>query len=401
VTTTAQSPLDALTPREREVLTLVAQGLSLPEIAEKLHRSLKTIETHRLSLGRKLKASNRVELTRIAIAAGLAPIEPSAEDTLAESAKNAAARRDLEGRARALQCFQQINDEVFSATGPTFLRRLVLSLTRVLGVRSATICLLDFNESEQALTTLALCNDGAMLDPEKYFARCTPCEDVLLSGQACFVDKLAERFPEDIYLDQLGDESYVGLRLEDQQGSVLGIIAVLDDKPLDDGLHVETILRMFAPRAAAELVQLSISDRVRELTEDLESEVEKRTDEIRYANKFFGSMVSRSSDGVCTADEHCNLTMVNPSLCAALGRDAGELVGKVNAADLVHPDDMATFEAHRYENCHQRTRSYKVRFLHADGTPIPCQVTSHAQVDDNGVHLGCFAVVTPVGETPE
>ena len=395
MTTAAQSLLDALTPREREVLTLVAQGLSLPEIAEKLHRSLKTIETHRLSVGRKLKASNRVELTRIAIAGGLAPIEIEGEDLIAESAKTASARKDLEGRARALQCFQQINDEVFSATGPTFLRRLVLSLTRVLGLRSAVICLLSYEDGEQVLTTLALCSRGTMLDPETYFARCTPCESTLLSGQACYTDGLAERFPEDGYLELLGDASYVGIRLEDQQGGVLGVMSVLDDEPLDDELQVETILRMFAPRAAAEIAQLAISDRVRELTEDLESEVEKRTAELGNATAIFHSLVSRSTDGFCGVDDQGTITLMNPSLCDLLARNVGDVVGEMNIVDLVHPDDHEDFQTHRYNQTQQRTNLYRVRLLHADGTPISFSVTSHAQVDDHGVHLGCFAVLTP------
>ncbi|TVQ51823.1 MAG: DNA-binding response regulator [Phycisphaerales bacterium] len=61
----------ALTKREREVLTLIARGLTSVEIADWLHRSIKTVETHRCALGRKLHVRNRVELTHLAIEAGL------------------------------------------------------------------------------------------------------------------------------------------------------------------------------------------------------------------------------------------------------------------------------------------------------------------------------------------
>lgn len=70
----ATQGLESLTPREREVLTLIAEGRSLSEIARRLYRSLKTIESHRLALGRKLGASNRVELAHIAIRAGLVSV---------------------------------------------------------------------------------------------------------------------------------------------------------------------------------------------------------------------------------------------------------------------------------------------------------------------------------------
>ena len=60
-----------LTTRELEILKLIGLGFSTPAIAEKLTRSVKTIEWHRVSLGEKLGISNRVELARIAINAGL------------------------------------------------------------------------------------------------------------------------------------------------------------------------------------------------------------------------------------------------------------------------------------------------------------------------------------------
>ena len=55
--------LDQLTPREREVLRLIARGYSYKEMANRLHLSVKTVETHVSSVLRKLQLSNRHELT--------------------------------------------------------------------------------------------------------------------------------------------------------------------------------------------------------------------------------------------------------------------------------------------------------------------------------------------------
>lgn len=68
-------PLGNLTSRELEILRLIGAGLSTADIAKKLHRSVKTIEWHRVSLGNKLGVSNRVELARIAINAGLIGVD--------------------------------------------------------------------------------------------------------------------------------------------------------------------------------------------------------------------------------------------------------------------------------------------------------------------------------------
>ncbi|MFZ4573314.1 MAG: LuxR C-terminal-related transcriptional regulator [Phycisphaerales bacterium] len=81
-------PLGLLTPRELEIMRLIGLGLSTAAIAKKLHRSVKTIEWHRVSLGTKLGVTNRVELARIAIAAGLVGVGEDSE-TEAKAAKAA------------------------------------------------------------------------------------------------------------------------------------------------------------------------------------------------------------------------------------------------------------------------------------------------------------------------
>jgi len=66
--------LDPLTPREVEVLKLVAEGNSSKQIAAALVISIKTVERHRANMLSKLGMSDRVDLTRYAIRRGL--IEP-------------------------------------------------------------------------------------------------------------------------------------------------------------------------------------------------------------------------------------------------------------------------------------------------------------------------------------
>jgi len=65
---------DELTPREQEVVKLVAEAHTNKEIAEVLHLSEKTVENHRSNAMRKLGMRDRVELVRYAIRRGL--IEP-------------------------------------------------------------------------------------------------------------------------------------------------------------------------------------------------------------------------------------------------------------------------------------------------------------------------------------
>jgi len=61
------SPVDKLSDRELEVLELIGQGFSTRDIAEKLHLSVKTIETHRAHIKEKLDFKDASEMVRFAI----------------------------------------------------------------------------------------------------------------------------------------------------------------------------------------------------------------------------------------------------------------------------------------------------------------------------------------------
>ena len=69
------SPIEVLTPKEREVLQLLAEGKSSKEIAACLHVSVKTIETHRQNIMGKLEIRSVAELTKYASRMGLTSLD--------------------------------------------------------------------------------------------------------------------------------------------------------------------------------------------------------------------------------------------------------------------------------------------------------------------------------------
>lgn len=72
-----EASYDALSDREREILKLIAEGKTNKEIAELLYLSVKTIQTHRANLMRKLGMHDRTELVKYAIRKGLIGLEES------------------------------------------------------------------------------------------------------------------------------------------------------------------------------------------------------------------------------------------------------------------------------------------------------------------------------------
>ena len=71
----AETPAAGLTPKEREVLQLLAEGNTTKEIAAALFVSVKTIETHRQHIMQKLDIHSVAGLTKYAIRQGLTELE--------------------------------------------------------------------------------------------------------------------------------------------------------------------------------------------------------------------------------------------------------------------------------------------------------------------------------------
>lgn len=66
---------DVLSPREREVLQLIAEGMSSKEVAARLHLSVNTVDTHRRRISDKLGLSSVAELTKYAVREGLTSLD--------------------------------------------------------------------------------------------------------------------------------------------------------------------------------------------------------------------------------------------------------------------------------------------------------------------------------------
>ena len=68
-------PYEPLTPREREVLQLVAEGKANKQIARRLSIAIRTVEAHRASIMRKLDLGDQASLVRYAVRAGIVGVE--------------------------------------------------------------------------------------------------------------------------------------------------------------------------------------------------------------------------------------------------------------------------------------------------------------------------------------
>ena len=81
-------------------------------------------------------------------------------------------------------------------------------------------------------TTVAVWCDGHFEDNVSYALKDTPCGDVVGKTVCCFPDMVCQLFPNDLVLQDLRAESYVGVTLWSHTGKPIGLIAVISRQPL-------------------------------------------------------------------------------------------------------------------------------------------------------------------------
>ncbi len=263
----SESVLSQLTTREREVLALIGQGLSSKEIAGWLHRSIKTVQTHRSSLGRKLGASNRVELARIAIQSGLitATSLPGEQGSAA-----AAVRSDASDEGAAL--LARIDGAIGSMTGVGLFRILVRNLVNLVDVKCACVCeVIDDGRKVRAIACWT--KDGPVADLECEL-KDSPLEyahDRLILGAR---HNARDLFPSIQLLQDLSIESFLGSPIRDARGVAIGLLALFDDKPIQESPELNLLLTTFAHRCGSEIQRLHSERMLRESQAQLQQAYE-------------------------------------------------------------------------------------------------------------------------------
>lgn len=181
--------------------------------------------------------------------------------------------RDITSRKRTEEARRKLID-CSRLVGRSFFDAMVGALAEALQVRWVLLCDIDPVRPTRA-RTLAAWSDGKRQDNFEYDLAGTPCANVI-GEQMCFYPAdVASLFPEDALLTAMGAESYLGVPLRGADGRTLGLLAILNDKPLDEDLQPQETLELFAGRAAAELERLTTSsanERLGRIVEDAASE---------------------------------------------------------------------------------------------------------------------------------
>jgi len=159
---------------------------------------------------------------------------------------------DVTVKKHAEDAIHHIAAGVAGYTGGRFFQQLVLSLAELFDADYAFVGTLDVNDP-QKINTLAVSAHKTIVPDLSYSLPGTPCANVVGQHTCAYTRNVQQLFPDDHLLAEMNAEGYIGTPLFDNEGKPLGLLVVLDGKPLAQVEQAKEILEIYAARASAEL----------------------------------------------------------------------------------------------------------------------------------------------------
>ena len=210
--------------------------------------------------------------------------------------------------------------------GKAFFESTARQLSKVLGADCALIGQLH-KGMEESIRTIATIVDGELADDLEYKLAGTPCENIVGKTVCSYPLGVADLFPEDLLLTQMGVEGYVGVPLYDSNGAALGIMAALFRTPVANPGFAESVTQILASRAGSEIERMRIEDA-------------RRASEEKYRQ-----IAERSFDLIYTMDTHGTVTYVSPAAKRLLLQEPDDMIGR-HFAEFLAESDLARARRH-------------------------------------------------------
>lgn len=272
---------------------------------------------------------------------------------------------------------------VAAEVGDRFFQTLVEKLAELFDSTYAFIGLLDQNDLSYVDSYVTYAH-GSIVDNFRYSLPGTPCENVVGHTTCMHHTGVADEFPEDIMLRDMGVDSYMGSPMFSTTGEPIGLIVVLDSKPMLNAEGLRPVLEIFAARAGAEIERM--------LTDQA---LAKSVSEWTQALDHFDDVVS-------LVDLDGRFIRANQAFYQATGATPEEITGR-DAAAFMHKDGSGAdcpickarmsqedafivLEADHPHNPFKRPTEFTIKVIRdQDGSPQSSMVASHDLVRQRAV----------------
>ncbi|MFC1590720.1 PAS domain S-box protein, partial [Candidatus Omnitrophota bacterium] len=175
-----------------------------------------------------------------------------------------------------------------SKLGEEFFTSMAIQLARALEADYAFIGEIS-GEAGDSIQVLSVCVDGKIAENFEYNLKDTPCHKVLTEDICTHVSGAWRKFPKDTLLREMNVEGYTGVPLFDSRGAAIGIMVGMFRKIIKDPRFAESVLRMFAARAAAEIERKNSEEELRAS----HIELKEQKEELERKNIALKEVLSR------------------------------------------------------------------------------------------------------------
>ncbi|MDP3352732.1 MAG: PAS domain S-box protein, partial [Flavobacteriaceae bacterium] len=276
---------------------------------------------------------------------------------------------------------------VSKVTGNEYLREITIQLSNVLGA-DYTFIGLNKIDNPLIISTLFNCYKGEIVDNFSYDLKGTPCSDVLNLDACSFEKGIAQLYPEDLLLTEMGIEGYVGVPLIDSTNNPIGIMVGLYKNPIENIPFAEAIIQLFSTRTSAELERLRTEDKLKET----EVAFNKQLQKLNFA-------IDAVRDVVFMTDINGIFTYVNEAFTHLYGYPPEELIGKVTPrilkSGVLSENDYKLLWSTIYN---KRPFNLNIKNKHKNGHLIDIEISLSAITNDNEQIIGFVAIQRDITE---
>lgn len=165
-------------------------------------------------------------------------------------------------RRQAVDALRTVLGSIAGVSGPEVFDTITLNLASFLGVN---VVVVGEIVGGGRVSTLSMRVDGTLARQLTYSLTGAPCDVVTREGFSHYPEGVRERFPQDLDLQRLGAEGYVGLPLRDREDRVIGVLCALSRQRLELTTRAREVMEIVVGRAGVEIERMQTERRRRSL----------------------------------------------------------------------------------------------------------------------------------------